>query len=416
MGNLSIRSQIENTRKQSEEAEKLLKTKKTIASGGGSFGSDDFYGAGLETIADEKDIKETEERLRKANSKLLSLQSEAGKILTGRMIGEYGIRKAESKKELKAIMTTIKGDIDTANEQLKGFMANGKFIMNDEALKLMSQVDALKNVYGVAQKELNELGNIKNKAVGKGKGKDETTKSEGILKAMGITGELSKEQEASIMSAMSTLSKIQGLSNDEANTQFEKDIQRIKDEGNERLALALEQLDKENKLFEIKQKEKIVLQKKAKEEEERIDKMTYAVLQSAANAFYNGILSDSDDLLQQIAAVALQTAGSKIFADGLTRLWEGGGNMLKFSEPAKQAEGAEQFAYGLAEVGAGLGLGYAGKELMPSKEGTSKSTAADDRNKFEAQKDSQMSVYLYPDEKHYLRSFNKSLAKVGGQK
>jgi hypothetical protein len=90
--------------------------------------------------------------------------------------------------------------------------------------------------------------------------------------------------------------------------------------------------------------------------------------------------------------------------------------MLKFSNPVKQAEGVEQFAYGLAEVGAGIGLGYAGKELMPSNEGTSKSTAADDRNKFEAQKDSQMSVYLYPDEKHYLRSLNKSLAKVGGQK
>ena len=375
MGNLSIKSQIEKTRKEIEEAEKSLKNKTTVSSGIGDFGSDSFYGAGLETIADEKDIKETEERLRKANSKLLALQSEAGKILSGRMINEYGIRKAETKKELQAIMSTIKSDIDTAQEQMKGFIANGKFIMNDEALKLMSEVEALKTVYGVAQKELTALGNIKQKAVG---GKVETTKSEGILKAMGITGELSKEQEASIMNAMSTLNKIQGISNDEANSQFQKDIQRIKDEGNERLALALEQLEKENQLFDLKQKEKMVLQKKAKEEELRIDQMQYAVLQSAANSVYNDLISGQEDFLQRAAAVALQTAGSQIFADGIKNVWLGGGQILATGG----LKGWETVAYGVAEMGAGVALGYAGNQVMPdtaSNEGSS----ATEQNKTE---------------------------------
>lgn len=176
-------------------------------------------------------------------------------------------------------------------------------------------------------------------------------------------------------------------------------------------------MDNEARIIEDGLQNQRKIMEKDAAEKEKIKQMSYNVLNEAANEFYNSVISGEEDLLQRVAAIALQTAGSNIFADGLERIWKGGGDMLKFSNPVKQAEGSEQFAYGLAEVAGGLALGYVGQQMMPSaSEGTSKSTAAEDRNKFGSENQASMNVYLYPDEKHYLRTLNKSFAKIGGQK
>lgn len=414
-GNLSIKKQMEKVAQDIQDAKKIISDGKAPYTP--SFGADDFYGVGvIDDVGSDLAVKNAKEGMRKHESKFLTLMNNQSRILSGKLLSDYKIRGVETVAEMKEIQRNIDIAIEKAEIGLDKYSGSNEDLFSEQGRAAYVNLQALKNVRAETVKELTALGNIKQKAVG---GKVETTKSEGILKAMGITGELSKEQEASIMNAMSTLNKIQGISNDEANSQFQKDIQRIKDEGNERLALALEQLEKENQLFDLKQKEKMVLQKKAKEEEQRIDQMQYAVLRSAANAFYNGILSDSDDLLQQVAAMALQQAGSQIFADGIKRMWKGGGDML---DPLTFAVGAEQFAYGAAEVGAGIGLGYVGKEMMPSEGGAgsseskSKETAAADRNSMKGDKSQKMDVYLYPDEKQWLRSLNKSNNKLGVQR
>lgn len=108
----------------------------------------------------------------------------------------------------------------------------------------------------------------------------------------------------------------------------------------------------------------------AQEESEKIQQMGNAVFTAAANSVYNDLISSQEDFLQRAAAVALSTAGSQIFADGLKNVWLGGGQMLATGG----LKGGETVAYGIAEMGAGVALGYAGNQLMPdtaSKEGAS---------------------------------------------
>ena len=105
--------------------------------------------------------------------------------------------------------------------------------------------------------------------------------------------------------------------------------------------------------------------------------------------------------------------GAEIFNDGLQGLWQGGRWMLS-PYPTMAAQGASMVAYSLAEIGAGLALGYAGKAAMPStssKEASTKETAAVDRQS-QAPKNEKTDVYLYPNEKIWVRRLNESMKKV----
>jgi hypothetical protein len=108
----------------------------------------------------------------------------------------------------------------------------------------------------------------------------------------------------------------------------------------------------------------------------------------------------------------VKSIGSQMIADGtfhaLSGVAKGWGGI-----PTGWAEAKA----GAIEVAAGIGLGGVGKVFGTSEgsdtEGTSKSTAAEDRNKFGNTGRETSNVYLYPDEKHYLRMQSRSNKKLG---
>lgn len=386
--NLSIRKQMSAIAQEIKDAEAAL------------------WKQGSLSVDIDKDLANIESK----KSKLLSLQSESANILTSRLVNQMGVRSATSKQEISKIVKDIDKEIESTNERLKGFIANGKITMTEETSKLMIQIEALKSARKEALKEGLALGNIKEK---KGPAaKVDPVKS--IVESMKNSSEEAKTVYSDALKAMGDFNK--GVIESTKLTKEEELAQTLADD-KLKYELIKMNMDNEARIIEDGLQNQRKIMEKDAAEKEKIKQMSYNVLNAAANEFYNGVISGEEDLLQRVAAIALQTAGSNIFADGLERIWKGGGDMLKFSNPVKQAEGSEQFAYGLAEVAGGLALGYAGQQMMPSaSEGTSKSTAAEDRNKFGSENQASMNVYLYPDEKHYLRTLNKSFAKIGGQK
>ena len=392
LGNLSIGRQMDKIRQEIKDAESAL------------------WKQGSLSVDIEKDM----ENINKKTSKLLALQGESANILTSRLVNQMGIRKATTKQEIKGIVDDIDSQIASTNERLKGFIANGKIVMTEETSKLMIQVEALRNARKEALKEGDALGKIKPKAAG---GKSATVDPvKNMVESMKVSSEEAKNVYSDATKAMDAFNS--GLVDANSLT-ADEELRRLMVDAQIKFELIKQNMDTEGKIIEDGLANQRRIQAKDAEEKAKIDRMKFAVLSAAANSFYNDLINGQEDILQRTAAIALQTAGSQIFADGLERMWKGGGDMLKFSNPVLQAEGSEQFAYGIAEVAGGLALGYAGKKLMPSSGGsedTSKSTAADDRNKFKGQNQGTMDVYLYPDEKHYLRSLNKSFAKIGGNK
>lgn len=216
---------------------------------------------------------------------------------------------------------------------------------------------------------------------------------------------------------MKTIEDQDKTDKDEKKKQAAKDLEFEKKMGEARMAIIQQNKSLEEKIKEEDKKK----QEMDIKEREQIAKMGYAVLSSASNTFYQSMLDEQDDVLQRVAAMALQQAGSQIFADGIERMWKGGGDMLKFSKPEVQAEGATQFAYGVAEVAGGLALGYAGQKMMPntgsgSSESKSKETASSDRINNNNSGRDQMQVYLYPSQKYYLRTHNNANKKLGYKK
>lgn len=176
----------------------------------------------------------------------------------------------------------------------------------------------------------------------------------------------------------------------------------------------------ENDIYEIRKKNlenynnwKIENIKAEYDEEKRMNEIYKSYMVDAANNIYDGLLNSRANFLQETIALSMQRAGAEIFNDGLQGLWQGGRWMLS-PYPTMSAQGASMVAYSLAEMGAGLALGYAGKAAMPSsssKEATTKETAAVDRQQ-NVPKNEKTDVYLYPNEKIWMRRLNESTKKL----
>jgi len=143
------------------------------------------------------------------------------------------------------------------------------------------------------------------------------------------------------------------------------------------------QRDEQFKEEELALEAKLYNENKAKEEaqeqSQKIQDMGNAVFTAAANSVYNDLISGQEDFLQRAAAVALSTAGSQIFADGLKNVWLGGGQMLATGG----LKGGETVAYGVAEMGVGIGLGYMGNQVMPDT-ATKEGDSASEKNKMDS--------------------------------
>ena len=84
----------------------------------------------------------------------------------------------------------------------------------------------------------------------------------------------------------------------------------------------------------------------------------------AANNMYSGLLEGRANFLQETIAMSMKRAGVEIFNDGLQGLWQGGRWALS-PYPSMASQGVATIGYSLAEIGAGLALGYAGTKIMP---------------------------------------------------
>lgn len=413
LGNLSVAAQMKKVKKEIDDAKKIIETGKQISSGVGDYGADAFYGAGLEEVADNKDVENAKKRIESANSKLLSLQNEASNIYTGKLIKDYGIRKAESKKEIQSIMKQIKEDTDKAQQDLKGFMANGTLIVNENSLALMTRVQSLKTVYGEAQKEMAGLKSIK-----KTKSQIDAENaiiSEGIAREMAEWKEQNKEkQDREIKQA----EKETLLAEQRKKREEDERLEKIAKEREMYFKLAvvrnadLNLYDHiESKKADIKAKEHEILRKQEMEFQEK----TKSYMFDAANNMYSGLLEGRENFLQETIALSMKRAGAEIFNDGLQGLWQGGRWALS-PYPSMAAQGVSLIGYSLAEMGAGLALGYAGTKLMPKtgKGSEGKDTTAKDSNQINDNKKQEYKVnsYIFPSERDYLQSLQKSNNKL----
>ena len=119
--------------------------------------------------------------------------------------------------------------------------------------------------------------------------------------------------------------------------------------------------------------------------------------------------------LQRMAMDALAGAGAKMIADGTQRIWVGGGEMIATGG----IKGGAEVAWGIAEIGAGIGLGAVAEAGMPSGYDidSSKPEGSADRMDTQAAVDKQtkeeLDIYLYPDEKQWLEKLRKDNKKIG---
>ena len=415
MDNLSVAGQMKRVQKEIDEAKKIIETGTQVRSGGGGFGEDSWYGAGLEEIADAKDVEDAKKRIESANSKLLKLQNDASNIYSSKLIKDYGVRKAESKKELKGIMDQIKTDTEAAQEQLKGFMANGTLIVNENSLALMTRVQSLKTVYNEAQKEMAGLKSIK-------KTKAQIDAENAVI-SEAIAQEMAEWKEANQAKQEREIKQAE-----KETLLAEQRKKREEDERLEKIAKEKEMYFKlakvrnadlilydhiESKKADIKAKEHEILRKQEMEFQEK----TKSYMLDAANNMYSGLLEGRENFLQETIALSMKRAGAEIFNDGLQGLWQGGRWALS-PYPTMAAQGVATIGYSLAEIGAGLALGYAGTKIMPkvSKGSDKKDETAKDSNAINETKPqlSQTRTYLFPSEKDYLQSLQKSNSKLHG--
>ena len=161
-------------------------------------------------------------------------------------------------------------------------------------------------------------------------------------------------------------------------------------------------------------KENIIAQIK---EETAMEEKFKSYMFEAANNMYTGLLEGRANFLQETIAMSMKRAGAEIFNDGLQGLWQGGRWALS-PYPTMAAQGVATIGYSLAEIGAGLALGYAGTKMMPkvSKKGGEKDTTAKDSNEINDSKKQEYKVntYLFPSERDYLQGLQKSNSKLHG--
>ena len=171
------------------------------------------------------------------------------------------------------------------------------------------------------------------------------------------------------------------------------------------------ELDSMQKASDLKIKER----EKQLKEEQKIEMKAQEYVIEASNFAYQNLIAGKTNFLKEMIALSMQKAGAEIFNDGLQGMWQGGRWALS-PYPTMAAQGVTMMGYSALEMGAGIALGYAGSKLMPSTGGSSESknkeTAAQDRKANQSNNTQKMDMYMYPDEKAWLRALNKGTNKL----
>lgn len=170
-----------------------------------------------------------------------------------------------------------------------------------------------------------------------------------------------------------------------------------------------------DELKAMSQSEISVKIKNEKEYYDAADRMANMGYQKAANfstMLINDVLMGEKEFRKEMIGDFIKGIGDQMVADGTFHVFAGiakgwGGNPLGWKEA--QA--------GAVEVGVGVGLGATGKAIgttSSKSEEKTKETAAMDRTNTKPQ-NQKTDVYLYPNEKPWLRRLNKSIKKIGSK-
>lgn len=302
-------------------------------------------------------------------------------------LGSQKINK-EIKKTAKDGTTYVKNELMNFAEMVN-LMGGGtgadasiftKFFKPPEQLDTAGTIKAVDELYEAGTKEAVELEQIRQDKIREVSAKSRTNK---VQEKYDILQKPTKEKEVDLTNQVTgmydRLNKVttdnSKIRLDEQKLADKEEIDLYKANAEIKFDLLQQQLDYEQEIrddankYELKQKE---------EKEKRsleIQQMGQNVFNAAANSLYNDLISGQEDFLQRAAAIALQTAGSQIFADGLAMVWKGGAKLISSFGTIGWAD----VAYGTAEMGVGVALGYAGNKVMPKSE--SQGSSATETNK-----------------------------------
>lgn len=197
-----------------------------------------------------------------------------------------------------------------------------------------------------------------------------------------------------------------------AGYEIERDIATQQSEWKKKLA----EFDKKEAEKIEKKKVKSFLDEefKLQDEKERLQKMGLQKSAQFTSMLINDVLLGEKEFRKEMIGDFVKGIGEQMVADGTFHVFAGLAKAW-----VNPAAGFGEAKAGAAEVGAGIAMGATAKAIgttSSESESKSKETAAADRNSTKGDQKQKMDVYLYPDEKRWLRSLNKSNNKLGVQR
>lgn len=411
-GNLSIKKQMEKVAQDIEEAKRIIAGGTVKASGIGDFGSDAFYGAGLDEMSNEEDRNKALQNVKTGQSKFLTLMNNQSRILSGKLLSDYKIRGVETVAEMKEIQKNIDLAIEKAEIGLDKYSGSNEDLFSEQGRAAYVNLQALRNVRAETVKELDLIKGIK------------------VKKTTGKAAAIKDDWEEVYNATVEEQRKLTELEQKNTDDEYKNEVDAIRAKTDLLKAgyeiekdIATQQSDWKKKLAEFDKKEADKIQKakvktfldeefKLQDEKDKLQKMGIQKSVQFTSMLINDVLLGEKEFRKEMVGDFIKGIGDQMVADGTFHIFSGiakgwSGN----------ASGWLEAKAGAVEVGAGITMGATAKAIgTTSSESKSKETAAADRNSTKGDQKQKMDVYLYPDEKQWLRSLNKSNNKLGVQR
>lgn len=412
-GNLSIKKQMEKVAQDIQDAKKIISDGKAPYTT--SFGADDFYGVGvIDDVGSDLAVKNAKEGMIKHESKFLTLMNNQSRILSGKLLSDYKIRGVETVAEMKEIQKNIDIAIEKAEIGLDKYSGSNEDLFSEQGRAAYVNLQALKNVRAETVKELELIKGIKTK------------------KTTGKAAAIKDDWEEVYNATVDEQRKLTELEQKNTDDEYRKKVDAIRAKTELLKAgyeiekdIATQQSEWKKKLAEFDKKEAEKIEKakvktflneefKLQDEKDRLQKMGLQKSAQITSMLINDVLLGEKEFRKEMIGDFVKGIGDQMVADGTFHIFAGIAKGWS-GNPA----GWVQAKAGAAEVGAGIAMGATAKAIgttSSESESKSKETAAADRNSTKGDPKQKMDVYLYPDEKRWLRSLNKSNNKLGVQR
>jgi hypothetical protein len=156
-------------------------------------------------------------------------------------------------------------------------------------------------------------------------------------------------------------------------------------------------------------KKQAQIEKEAVTMQGRIREMGNSLYVSGMNKVYDIILSGQIKSFEQLLPFIMQQAGGILWAEGTKNI---GISLGLTANPFTAWAGPGLLAAGLAQLAAGVGLGFAGNAMAPSTSSTSSARVENQQAEKDLSVDQRASVYLFPSESEWLSNLKKSQKKL----